>query len=76
MTTHESTGHDARELAQLRLERHHHSDDDLDGVIARRGRNVDRTRRRGGSRPARGHLEAEDFARYEANVARSSRRWG
>jgi len=36
MTTHDNTGGDSRELAQLRLERHHHSDDDLDGVALHR----------------------------------------
>jgi len=68
MTTHESTGHDARELAQLRLERHNHSDDDLDGVIVRDAGGTTIELDDVEARGRRAAISEADFARFEANV--------
>ena len=68
MTTHD-TGHDPRALAQLRLERHHHSDDDLDGVIAHHAAGTSIELDDEDARGRRAAISPEDWARYEANVA-------
>jgi GTP cyclohydrolase I len=69
MTTQDSTSHDARELAQLRLERHHHSDDDLDGVIVRDAGGTTIELDDVEARGRRAAISPQDWARYEANVA-------
>jgi GTP cyclohydrolase IA len=68
MHTHDSTGGAARPLAQLRLESHEHSDDDLDGVV----RNAADTTIELDDAEARGRRAAlgpEDWTRFEANMA-------
>ena len=69
MTTQDSTSHDARELAQLRLERHNHSDDDLDGVIVRDAGGTTIELDDVEARGRRAAISPQDWARYEANVA-------
>jgi GTP cyclohydrolase I len=69
MTTQDSTSHDARELAQLRLERHHHSDDDLDGVIVRDAGGTTIELDDVEARGRRAAISPQDWARYEANMA-------
>ena len=68
MTTHESTGDHRRELAQLRLERHHHSDDDLDGVIAHHAAGTSIELDDEVARARRDAISPEDWARYETNM--------
>jgi GTP cyclohydrolase IA len=67
MTTHE-TGPDATELAQLRLERHHHSDDELDGV-GHASAGLTLTLDDEEARVKRAAISADDWIRYERNMA-------
>ena len=68
MTTNE-TGSDPRVLAQLRLERHHHSDDDLDGVVAHHAAGTSIELDDEDARGRRAAIRPEDWARFETNVA-------
>ena len=68
MATQHTHGGDARELAQLRLERHHHSEEDLDGVVHPAG-GLSLGLADAGARERRAAISGEDFARFEANVA-------
>ena len=67
MTMHHSVD-DAHEAAQSRLDRHHHLDDDLDGVVRHAGGTTielddEETRQR------RAAISSEDWARFETNMA-------
>ena len=62
-------GNDARTLAQMRLERHHHSDDDLDGVVAHHAAGTSLELDDERARLRRAAISPDDWARYEANVA-------
>jgi GTP cyclohydrolase IA len=69
MTTHEHTGDTARELAQLRLERHHHSEEDFEGGIVRSAADLSIELDDEAARARRTAIAPEDWARYEANMA-------
>ena len=69
MTTHDNTGGDSRELAQLRLERHHHSDDDLDGVALHRAGETSLELDDELTRDRRAAISPEDWASFEAYMA-------
>ena len=69
MTTHQDAHNDAREMAQQRLERHHHSDEDLDGVVAHRDAGLTLELDDEAVRTRRAAISPEDWARFETNMA-------
>ncbi len=69
MTTHHSVGDDAHEKAQLRLDRHQHLDDDLDGVAPHHAAGLSIELDDEEARRRRAAISPEDWARYETNMA-------
>lgn len=67
MTTHDEAGN-ANLNAPLRLDRHEHSDDDLDGVVHHHAAGLSIEFDDAGIRRRRAAISPEDWARYEANM--------
>jgi GTP cyclohydrolase I len=68
MTTHHSIGDDSHEIA-LKLDRHQHVDDDLEGVARHHAAGTSIELDDEQARRRREAIAPEDWARYEANVA-------
>jgi GTP cyclohydrolase I len=67
MTTHNEAGK-AGEIAPLRLDRHQHSDDDLDGVVHHHAAGLSIEFDDEAARGRRAAISPDDWARYEANI--------